>query len=264
MVNRGARTTLFGVLLLAILIIGSGIAVNGEQLLQTDYYLIAIGTIDTPIESLIQTAQGNGFSVAGSYGGEYLGGYPLTEEAEEALQAMPSLLYVDESWFLLRVTGEDFDYTVRPSGEGYELVLVPHKDLPQAETIYSVISSLQEMGIVDSVDMELPESYAKEFEKGPLPPEGVAIDSSLYGLSVAADWFAEALRLGIDRVGLRVEVVAEKLPGGTIPEELTPFIESESEGLAKFLLPIWQLTELARSSSIGYVRLPYRPQPSVP
>ena len=240
-------------------------AVSGTQLIQTDYYLISIGTIDTPIESLIQTAQGKGFSVAGSYGGEPLGGDPLTEDPEEALQAVPSLLYVDESWFLLRVTGEDFDYTVRPAVEGYELVLVPHKDLPQAETIYSIISSLQGMGIVGSeVDMGLPEQYAKESEKGPLPPEGVAIDSSLYGLSVAANWFAEASRLGIDRVGLRVEVVAEKLPGGAIPEAFIPFIESESGELAKLLLPIWQLTELARSSSIGYVRGPYRPQPSVP
>ena len=264
MVNRGERTTVFGVLLLTILIIGSGMAVSGTQLLQTDYYLIAIGTIDTPIESLIQTAQANGFSVAGSYGGEPLGGDPLTEEPEEALQAMPLLLYVDESWFLLRVTGEDFDYTVRPTGEGYELVLIPHKDLPFEETVGMVLSDLQEMGIVGSVDMELPEQYAKESEKGPLPPPGVAIDSALYGLSVAADWFAEASRLGIDRVGLRVEVVAEKLPGGTIPEAFIPFIESESEGLAKLLLPIWQLTELARSSSIGYVRQPYRPQPSVP
>jgi hypothetical protein len=259
MVNRGERTTLFGVLLLAILVIGSGMAVSGEQLLQTDYYLIAIGTIDTPIESLIQTAQGKSFSIAGSYGGEPLGG-----DAEEALQAMPALLYVDESWFLLRVTGEDFDYTVRPTGEGYELVLVPHKDLPQAETIYSAISSLQEMGILDSVDMEITAQYAQEFEKGPLPPEGVAIDSALYGLSVAVDWFAEASRLGIDRVGLRVEVVAEKLPEGTIPEAFTPFIESESGDLAKLLLPIWQLTELARSSSIGNVRAPYHPQPSIP
>ena len=259
MVNRGERTTLFAVLFLAILVIGSGIAVSGEQLMQTDYYLISIGTIDTPIESLIQTGQEKGFSVAGSYAG-----VPLTEDPEEALQTAPSLLYVDESWFLLRVTGEDFDYTVRPAGEGYELVLVPHRDLPQAETIYAIISSLQEMGIVDSVDMELPRQYAKESEKGPLPPEGVAIDSALYGLSVAADWFAEASRLGIDRVGLRIEVVAEKLPGGTIPEAFAPFIESESEGLAKLLLPIWQLTELARSSSIGYVRLPYRPQPSIP
>jgi len=260
MVSRGERTTLFGVLLLAILIIGSGMAVSGAQLMQTDYYLIAIGAIDIPIESLIQTAQGQGFSVAGFYGG-----VPLTEESEETLQAMPSLLYVDESWFLLRVTSEDFDYTVRPTREGYELALVPHKDLPQEETIYSVISSLQGMGIVgNELDMGFPEQYAKESEKGPLPPEGVAIDSSLYGLSVAVDWFAEASRLGVDRVGLRVEVVAEKLPEGTIPEAFTPFIESESGDLAKLLLPIWQLTELARSSSIGNVRPPYHPQPSVP
>jgi hypothetical protein len=187
--------------------------------------LISIGTIDTPIESLIQTAQENGFSLAGSYGGE-----PLTEDPEEALQAMPSLLYVDESWFLLRVTGEDLDYTVRPTGEGYELVLVPHKDLPLGETVETILSDLQGMGVVGSVDMELTSQYAKESEKGPRPPEGVAIDSALYGL----------------------------------PEAFIPFIESESGELAKLLLPIWQLTELARSSSIGYVRLPYRPQPSVP
>ena len=260
MVNRGERTTLFAVLFLAILIIGSGIAVSGEQLMQTDYYLISIGTIDTPIESLIQTGQEKGFSVAGSYAG-----VPLTEDPEEALQTAPSLLYVDESWFLLRVIGEDFDYTVRPTGEGYELVLVPHKDLPLGETVATVLSDLQEMGVVGSeVDMGLPEPYAKESEKGPRPPEGVAIDSSLYGLSVAVNWFAEASRLGIDRVGLRVEVVAEKLPGGTIPEAFAPFIESESEELAKLLLPIWQLTALARSGAIGYVRPPYRPQPSVP
>jgi hypothetical protein len=266
MTTRPKVSGVLAVLLLAVLLVGTGAMANEARFLETNYYLISFGTVDAPIASLIQTAQEKGFSVIVRSGDEisFYHGTAITEESEEVLLASPTLLYVDSGWFLLRVTGEDFDYTVRPTEDGYELVLVPHRDVAMGETLAMVLSDLQEMGIVGGeVDMEFV-TLAKEAEKGPAPPEGVAIDSNLYGLTVAADWFSYAASKGLTCVGLRVEVVAEKLPGGAIPERFVPYIVSETEGLAKLILPIHQLVALARSSSIGYVRPPYQPQPAVP
>ncbi len=267
MINKLKMDGVLAVLLLTVLLVGTGVAADETFFMQTDYYLISIGTITTPIESLIQTAQGIGFTVIIRSGNDVIAyrGNELTEEPEEVLLAAPSLLYIDGDRFLLRVVGEKFDYTVRPGADGYELVLVPHLDLPKWETLRFVIDSLLEMGVFDAeVEMQLPVSFQKDAEKGPVPPVGVAIDSSLYGLTVAADWFADAAAKGITRIGLRVEVVAEKIPGEAIPEAFIPYIESETEKLAMLLLPIDRIVELARSASIGYVRPPYRPHPAVP
>jgi len=156
---------------------------------------------------------------------------------------------------------------VRPGDGGYTLIIFPHRDLPQGETIFSLLGTLQKLGVIGAeVAMEGFRSFEKDAEKGPEPPAEAAIDSDLYGLTVAADWFSFASSLGLTRVGLRVEVVAEKLPGGAIPEEFQPYIipGSETDQLAKLLLPIHRLVDLARSSFIGYVRPPYQPQPLSP
>ncbi|MCD5415974.1 hypothetical protein LR032_02545 [Candidatus Bipolaricaulota bacterium] len=267
MINKLKMGGALAALLLAVLLMGTGAAASEMMFVQTQYYLISIGMIATPIESLVQTAQQTGFTVI-IRDGEILTAYrgkELTDEPEEVLLAAPSLLYVDGDRFLLRIIGEEFDYTVRPSADGYELVLVPHLDLPKWETLRLVIDTLQGMGLFEAeVEMQLPVPFEKDAERGPVPPEGVAIDSNLYWLTVSADWFAAASAKGITRIGLRVVVVAEKVPGEMIPEAFAPYIESETEKLARLLLPIERLVELARSGSIGYVRPPYRPHPAVP
>ncbi len=253
------------VLLIAVFFLGATAMGEGALLLKTDYYLFSIGTIDLPIPSLVQSAQAKGFTVIVRDGQAVTAyrGTVSTQESEEALLAASSLLYVDGAAFLLRVKGDAIDFTVRPGEAGYALVLDPHDDLPQGQTLATVLASLQDLGIVGSeVGLTSFAAFSKVTQKDPAPPEGVAIDSSLYALSVAPDWFSYAKAKGLTRVGLRVEVVAEKLPGGTIPEAYTAYVESETDALAKLLLPIEKLVGLARSSDIGYVRPPYQPHPA--
>ncbi len=258
---------LASVLLFGFLLYGAGTTGSDTTLFSQNYYLISIGAVNVQISTLVQTAQSNGYAIIVRSGDEvkrYRGDKP-TDESEATLIACEHLLYVDDGQFLLRVNGEDYDYTVRPGGDqNYSLVIVPHRDLPLVDTLTKVMSSLQRLGIVGSeVNMEF-KSFPQKAEKSPAPPEGVAIDSGLYALQVAPDWFTAASAAGIKRVGLRVEVIAEKLPGGQIPEEFRQYIESETDSLAKLLLPISDLVALAKSPAIGYLRPPYRPQPAVP
>ena len=264
------RFTILGVLVVLLLnTLISGTIVLGEEpdLLQTNYYVISIGELKGSLDLLIQTAKENGFAVIEVRGEEitsYRGSEP-TEEPEEALLKMDSLLYADNGWLLFRASGKDLDYVVRPAEVGYALLLIPHRDLPQGETLISVLNELQQMGIVgEEVQMEWVDAFPNKAEKAPKPPDGVAIDSDLYGLAIAADWFTTAASLGLTRVGLRVEVVAEKLPGETIPAAFQSYIVSETEELAKLLVPIHRLVGLAKSSAIGYIRPPYQPHPAVP
>ncbi len=266
MINRFKVTGVLAALLVGTFLGGANVFCDEAKLVQTSYYLISIGGIKTPLASLIQTAKENGFTIIVRSGEEVTSykGSELTQEPEAVLLEADSLLYVDDGFLLLRVNGDDLDYTVRPGDGGYTLIIFPHRDLPQGETIFSLLGTLQKLGVIGAeVTMEGFRSFEKDAEKGPEPPAEAAIDSDLYGLTVAADWFSFASSIGLTRVGLRVEVVAEKLPGGAIPEEFQPYIlpGSETDQLAKLLLPIHRLVDLARSSSIGYVRPPYQPQP---
>ena len=270
MMNRFKVTGVLVALLVGTFLGGANVFCDEAKLVQTSYYLISIGGIKTPLASLIQTAKENGFTIIVRSGEEVTSykGSELTQEPEAVLLEADSLLYVDDGFLLLRVNGDDLDYTVRPGDGGYTLVLFPHRDLPQEETIFSVLGTLQEIGVIgaDGEVTGLLRPFEKDAEKGPEPPAEATIDSDLYGLTVAADWFSFASSIGLTRVGLRVEVVAEKLPGGAIPEEFQPYIipGSETDQLAKLLLPIHRLVDLAQSSLIGYVRPPYQPQPLSP
>ncbi len=262
------RSKTSGVLFLFVSALLWGVGPVGAQadLSAAQYYIAPIGRVDVPLASLIQSVQSSGFTTIIRSGDEvtaYLG-TARTDQPEELLLGASSLLYVDDGFFLLKVAGEDLDYVVRPAEGGYALVLIPHRDLGSGEALLGVLSSLQTLGILgQDVAMELT-GLPKEPAKLPAPPQGVALDSSLYGLALAADWFSYAAAHGLTRVGLRAEAVAEKVPGGGIPEAFRPYVVSETEGLAKLLVPIHQLVDLARSPSIGYVRPPYRPQPMAP
>jgi hypothetical protein len=68
-------------------------------------------------------------------------------------------------------------------------------------------------------------------------------------------WAAKGLAL----LGLDVDVVAEKLPGGTLYAALAACVVSESRQAAELILPIEQRMALAKSNAVGVVRLPYAP-----
>ena len=253
-----------GTLLLSVFIVGIGTVSLCNVFTQTNYYLIPIGGVRTPIATLTETAKGKGFTVIvrDDQTTAYRGTEP-TEEPEATLLQATEFLYVDNERFLLSIAGMDFDYIVRPYETGYALLVVPHRDLPQAETLIAVLNSLSQMGIVGAeVELQGITDFQKMPGKLPAPSEDVAMDTALYALSIAADWFAFATTQHLTRVGLNVEVVAEKLPGGTLSPTFQSYVIDESENFAKLLLPIHFLVDLARTPSVGYVRPPY--QPAVP
>ena len=262
MTLRSGAVAALVALLLSVSVAGAADA--SIDFLQTHYYLLSLGRITASVDSIRQTAQSSGYSVV-TYDGDAVEAFRGTDPMGADPQAVLSderLVVIDSGRFLLRESGEGFVFTVRPSEDGYALVVDPQQDLPMATVLEPVLASLQSMGILGnelSLDVQ---GYAKDDPKGPPPPTGVAIDSSLYGLLVARDWFDYAVAKGLTLVGLRVEVVAEILPGASLEEAFSPYVVDSSEGLAKLSLPIDLLLALSRSSTVGYVRPPYRP--SVP
>ena len=151
------------------------------------------------------------------------------------------------------------DVPVRPAADGYELMISPSEDVAIADTLTSLLMSLQEIGVLgNSVDLEYA-AFAKSDLKGPAPPAGASIDSVLYQLVVAEDWFAFAAANSLALTGLRVDVVAEKLPDGVLPEAFAAYVYEETDQLAKLLVPIDMLVTLASAEAVGYVRPPYQP-----
>jgi len=258
--------TMVGILLAAAAIpMGAAAASDGMMLVSTEYYIFSLGAVGVNVADLVQSGRDAAFSVV-TYDED---GTPSIARAAGATDAPievvleeERVLVVDGERFLLRVREEGYAYAVRPAPSGYELVVSPMMDLSMLDTLTTILVSLQEIGVIGSEAGLEYRSFAKTDDKGPAPPAGAALDSSLYGLVVAEDWFEHADSKGLTRVGLRAEVVAEKLPGAALPDEYRAFVTAETEQLVRLLLPIDQIVPLSRSSAIGYVRPPY--QPAVP
>lgn len=231
--------------------------------LQTHYYLLSLGRVSTDIESIRRSAQSSGFSVL-TYDGGTVQAFRADESVAiaESVLADERLLVVDDGRFLLRDGCERFAFSVRPSETGYELVIDPRQDLPISDTLGSVLVSLQSMGVVGNEASLGVRPYAKDDPKGPAPPAGARLDSTLFGLRVALDWFEHAAISRLTLVGLRVEVVAEIVASASLPAGFAAYAIEHGDRLVKLVLPIEQLLALAQSTEIAYVRPPYRP--SVP
>ena len=227
----------------------------------THYYILSLGEMSVDLSALIQTTQSAGFSVI-QYDDDtaavYRGGETVDIDVATAL-ADEYVLLVDDSRFYLREIGEAYTFTVRPAEIGYELVINPQQDLSINDTLASILMALQQIGILgNDVNLEFA-SFAKADLKGPAAPAGVFIESTLYGLTVAEDWFAYATAKALTQMGIRVEIIAEKVPGGVLDAEFVDYVVEETVSLVKLLLPIDKLLTLAKSSSIGYVRIAYQP-----
>jgi hypothetical protein len=251
--NRLGMTLMFVVLLS----VSMGLAAQEvpTSFSPSHYYILALGGVSMDLPSLAQATQSSGYSVV-----QFDGNVP-DGDLEAALEA-PSMLLIDAGRFYLRQIDSAYTFAVRPSDTGYELVVSPNEQLPITDVLGSILLSLQGIGILGN-DVNLDYSaYSKADLKGPASPEGVYIDSTLYGLTVSEDWFDYATAHALTMVGLRIEVVAEILPGHALDSAFSPYMTEETSTLAKLLLPIDELLALATSESVGYVRTAY--QPAVP
>jgi hypothetical protein len=255
-------------ILLALLALVLVIPVHGADVptsfANTHYYVFSLGNMTVDLPTLVQTAQAAGNSIIqfdGDIASVTRSGESAADDVSTAL-ADDAVLLIDSGRYYLRQITDTYTFTVRPADVGYELVISPTQELSINETLASILVGLQQIGILgNEVNLEFA-AYAKADLKGPASPIGIPIDSTLYGLVVAEDWFAFAITKGITQVGLRIEIVAEKIPGTVVADEFSEYVIEESASLAQLLLPIDQLLALAQSTSIGYVRLAH--QPSVP
>lgn len=219
------------------------------------YYIFSLGEMSVDTAALVGATQSSGYAVI-----RYVDDVP--DGNLQTTLSMQKFLLVDGDRAYLRQAEDAYEFTVRPSAAGYELVVNPSEDVILTDALGAILVTLQNIDMVgNEVNLEY-EAFSKADLKGPAAPEGVFLESTLYGLMVAEDWFAYASSHGLTLVGLRVEVVAEKLPGAALESPFSPFVTEESASLAKLLLPIDQLTALASSPSVGYVRTAY--QPAVP
>jgi len=247
---------------LAVLVGGAVGLGTGEDapLVKGEYYLFSLGPSPADPSSLSQALEAEGYTIV-----EYAedGSVARTEnvpggQTDSALLQAAHLLVVDGSRFLLRADCEEHEYTVRPAQNGLELVFSPKLD-QGLDRVVSVLFELQKLSVIGAeVDLQY-RAFEKDALKGPQPPAEVRIESDLYQLTVAEDWFAFAASKGIERAGLRVRVVAELESGVVLQDPFAAYVSSASDSLARLLIPIEQLVLLASTEGVVLVRLPYEP-----
>ena len=235
---------------------------EGSLLLPSLYYLFPAEGLQANAQTLSQTAQSAGFAVVLFSDGSAttLRGAEPTTQSFSSLLAENHVLAVDGERFVLHSEVAGVAYSLRPAAGGTELVISPTQEIPIIEALAAVFDELQTLGILGlAIDLEAVQSFPVGSLKGPAVPMGVALDSALYDLVVAEDWFVYADAKGIVLSGLEIEIVAEKVAGATFPEAFVPYIVSETDRLAKLVLPLDQLVPLAKEGGVGYVRLPLQP-----
>ena len=177
-------------------------------------------------------------------------------DSEADLLAAGRYLYLDGDFFLLGFASGGDRAFLRGDAREAELILMGDLD-----TVHAFLDLLGDLGLLPAggtVELERREIPAKV----PAPPPGVRLDPVLWGLLVYPDWFEFAGAHGIERVGLRVRVVAEVR--GLLPEGYEGYIRSSSDGLVELLLPIPLLDDLGREDAVVTVRPPYVPHPVAP
>ncbi len=223
------------------------------------------------ILSVIQAAQGLDYWIRIQTGRDvtYLKGLlPCTScsPLQEEQFFTPPQLHVDGQNFWIRLDEPNWRLNLRPSPDvpmGYELIVSPNvpKSELSSEDVSEILSTFSPLGVLPtqtgSLKFEplIPSSKAA-------PPEGVRLDSVLYGLMLAPDWKDYASTNQIELSGLRAVVIVElNSPDAELPEGLNLVIESRSGGLVRAQALIHRLADLARDPAVTFVRLPSRPQP---
>ena len=229
------------------------------------YYCFSVGNLAVGIQTLSVAAAEGGFDVL-AYSDNTVSVLHAAQTApgnvQQVLLSSDHLLVVDGDRYYLRVNGATISYAIRPASLGLELIVSSKGSIDLFEALTSVLVELQDVGIVGmDVDLDGYRTFARNALKGPAAPQDLAakLDYVLYGLVVSEDWFAYASQKGLALLGLRIEVVVEKIPGGTLPATFSADMISETNTAASLVVPVDQLASLARSTDVGYVRLPYVP-----
>jgi hypothetical protein len=236
------------------------------------HYRAALPPQPVEIIKIIETAQGLDYWIRIQVGQDvtYIKGQtPCTacDPNREEEFFLPPQLHVDGGWFWIRLDEENWRLNLRPSPQAsYELIVSPKlpKTTLTTEDVEEIAATLGPFGVLPIQTASL------EFEplipqSKPIPPEGVRLDSVLYGLMLAPDWKDYAQVRQIELSGLRAVVIIElATPGAQLPEGLDLIIERRSIGLVRAQALIHRLAELARDPAVAFVRLPSRPQPPIP
>lgn len=255
---RGAALAL--VTALSVAALGDAVTLDTQS-----YYVFPVEGVFASVDTLSAAAAANGYVVLAFSDNTVTvihGSDTSTDTVGTMLLSAERLLVLDGSRFYLRVQGATLSYALRPADGGFELVLSPKAPLEVFTALTAVLVELQDVGIVGmDVDLGSYRTVVRNPFKGPAEPRDLAatLDYTLYGLIVAEDWFAYAAQKGIALLGLRLEVVVEKIPGASLPVHFAANVVSETDRLASLVVPVDQLTTLARSVGVGYVRLPYVP-----
>jgi hypothetical protein len=229
------------------------------------YYCFSVGNLAVGIQTLSVAAAEGGFDVL-AYSDNTVSVLHGTQTAsgnvQQILLSSAHLLVVDGDRFYLRVNGATISYAIRPANSGLELIVSPKAEIDLVEALTSVLVELQDVGIVGmDLDLDGYRAVTRNALKGPAAPPDLAakLDYVLYELGIAEDWFTYASQKGLALLGLHIEVVVEKVPGGTLPAAFSADVLSQTSTVASLVVPVDQLASLARSIGVGYVRLPYVP-----
>lgn len=186
------------------------------------------------------------------------GALVLPEGLSEAdLRGGGAYLYLDGPFFLLGVETPTEYALLRGGPEKAELIVIARDALvPPSEAFFDLARALGLLPSGGTITLTLKEVPLKL----PRVPEGMRLDPTLWALVGHPDWFGAARDYGLERVGLRVRVVAEG--SGALAEDLEPYVLSSTGALIDLLIPIPLLPELAQDPAVRYVRPPYTPYPA--
>ena len=239
----------------AALVVMLTFGVGAGVLAETPRYLWAeIAVPAGAVAKLSDRADELGVATAVLSEGAWVIGGELTEDE---FRAGGTYLYLDGDLFLLGVETPIERVVLRGNATNAELIVWAADGLvPPSEAFFDLaraLGFLAEGTTISLVVKELP-------LKLPRVPEGMNLDSTLWALVGHPDWFGAARDFGLERVGLRVRVVAEAT--GALDENLEPYVLSSSGSLVNLLIPIALLPELGQDPAVKTVRPPFTPYPA--
>ncbi len=238
-------------------------------LLAGKFYRVALPTIESDFEKIIESAKRAGFSVRIARGTTvtyFLGTQPCldcTPENERQRLRFPHL-FVDGELLWLRDGGLLAKYNLRPAQTGsYELIIAPTTTVSASAILDEIGRRLVQLAVVSDpvLPLTIEELTVVPGVKPPKPPEGVHLDSVLYALMLMPDWYEFAPQQRLELWGLRVRVIVELVsPQAQLAPTHNIIIEARSpSGLMRVLVPIHQLVILASDPAVKLVRPPAQP-----